>query len=103
VLNDTRASDGRVIAVGTTATRVLETQYRDGKYTPGEGQTGHYIYPPYEFRAVDCLQTNFHLPCSSLLALVYAFAGADLVREAYQFAIGEKFRFYSYGDVMLIV
>jgi S-adenosylmethionine:tRNA ribosyltransferase-isomerase len=89
--------------VGTTATRVLETQYREGCYHPGAGQTTKYIYPPYVFGGVDVLQTNFHLPRSSLLALVAAFAGPELIREAYRFAIAERFRFYSYGDAMLIV
>ncbi len=102
-LNATRENGGRVVSVGTTSTRVLEFQYRHGAFQPGSGATGLYIYPPYEFRAVDVLQTNFHLPKSSLLALVYAFAGTDLTREAYQYAIREKFRFYSYGDVMLIL
>ncbi|MCC6489360.1 MAG: tRNA preQ1(34) S-adenosylmethionine ribosyltransferase-isomerase QueA [Candidatus Hydrogenedentes bacterium] len=102
-LNETRAHGGRVIAVGTTSTRVLEFQFRNGAYQSGRGLTGIYIYPPYTFRAVDALQTNFHLPRSSLLALVYAFGGADLIREAYRYAIREEFRFYSYGDVMLIL
>lgn len=102
-LNRTRAAGGRVVAVGTTCTRVLETQYRGGAYHSGSGQTAHYIHPPYTFGAVDALQTNFHLPRSSLLALVCAFAGRDLIMEAYQYAIREGFRFYSYGDVMLIV
>ncbi|MDX9974540.1 MAG: tRNA preQ1(34) S-adenosylmethionine ribosyltransferase-isomerase QueA [FCB group bacterium] len=102
-LNQTRATAGRVIAVGTTCTRVLETQYRDGAYHPGHGQTAHYIYPPYNFRGVDILQTNFHLPKSSLLALVCAFAGKDFALEAYRYAVEQRFRFYSYGDVMLIL
>ena len=102
-LNVTRAAGGRVVAVGTTSTRVLETQYREGRFEPGQGATAHYIYPPYEFGAVDVLQTNFHLPRSSLLALVCAFAGTEFVREAYQLAIKERFRFYSYGDAMLIL
>lgn len=102
-LNRTRAAGGRVVAVGTTCTRVLETQYRGGAYHSGGGQTAHYIHPPYTFGAVDALQTNFHLPRSSLLALVCAFAGRDLIMEAYQYAIREGFRFYSYGDVMLIL
>ncbi len=97
-LNAVRAAGGRVMAVGTTATRVLETQYRAGRYQPGEGQTTTYIHPPYAFGGVDVLQTNFHLPRSSLLALVAAFAGVELMREAYRFAIAERFRFYSYGD-----
>lgn len=103
MLNRTREAGGRIVAVGTTSTRVLETQFWEGRFHPGKGDTAHYIYPPYTFRAVDALQTNFHLPRSSLLALVYAFAGAELMREAYQLAIAERFRFYSYGDVMLIV
>lgn len=102
-LNRTRAAGGRVVAVGTTCTRVLETQYREGAYRSGSGQTAHYIHPPYTFGAVDALQTNFHLPRSSLLALVCAFAGRDLIMAAYQYAIREGFRFYSYGDVMLIL
>ena len=102
-LNATRAAGGRVVAIGTTATRTLETQYREGKFHPGEGNTDKYIYPPYTFGGVDVLQTNFHLPKSSLLALVFAFAGRDFVMAAYQHAIREEFRFYSYGDVMLIL
>lgn len=102
-LNRTRAAGGRVVAVGTTCTRVLETQYRQGAYRSGSGRTAHYIHPPYAFGAIDALQTNFHLPRSSLLALVCAFAGRDLTMEAYQHAIREGFRFYSYGDVMLII
>jgi S-adenosylmethionine:tRNA ribosyltransferase-isomerase len=103
LLNATRAAGGRVMAVGTTATRVLETQWRDGRFHAGSGQTTAYIYPPYTCRGVDILQTNFHLPKSSLLALVCAFAGRDLTREAYDYAVRNRFRFYSYGDVMLIL
>lgn len=103
LLNDTRASGGRVIAVGTTSTRVLETQWKGGAFHPGAGTTSHYIYPPYAFRALDALQTNFHLPRSSLLALVYAFGGVELMRKAYETAIAERMRFYSYGDAMLII
>lgn len=102
-LNDTRACGGRVVAVGTTVTRVLETQYQAGAYHAGRGVTEAYFYPPYAFRAVDALQTNFHLPRSSLLALVCAFAGTEFVLDAYRFAVRAGFRFYSYGDVMLIV
>lgn len=101
-LNETRVRGGRVIAVGTTCTRVLETQFHNGAYQPGSGHTARFIYPPYTFQAVDILQTNFHLPRSSLLALVCAFAGRDFVLEAYARAIRERFRFYSYGDVMVI-
>lgn len=102
-LNETRAAHRRVIAVGTTTVRVLETQYRDGAYCAGRGETKLCIFPPYEFRAVDALITNFHLPRSSLLALVCAFAGRDLTMEAYRFAVEKEYRFYSYGDAMLIV
>ncbi len=102
-LNECRAKGGRIVAVGTTSTRVLETQCKDGRFHPGAGQTDAYIYPPYTFQGVDVLQTNFHLPKSSLLALVCAFGGTDFILEAYKFAVAEKFRFYSYGDVMLIL
>ncbi len=102
-LNRTRAAGGRVVAVGTTSIRVLETQYRDGEYRAGHGETKLCIFPPYKFRAADALLTNFHLPRSSLLALVCAFAGKELALEAYRFAVEKEFRFYSYGDAMLIV
>lgn len=103
LLNDTRAAGGRVVSVGTTATRVLETQWQPGGFVAGQGQTAKYIYPPYEFGGVDVLQTNFHLPKSSLLALVAAFGGKELILGAYRHAVAAGFRFYSYGDVMLIV
>jgi len=102
VLNATRSAGGRVVAVGTTATRVLETQYRDGCFCAGAGQTEVFISPPYTFGGVDALVTNFHLPKSSLLALVCAFAGTELVMRAYRHAVDREFRFYSYGDAMLI-
>lgn len=103
VLHRVRAAKGRVVAVGTTVARVLESQYRIGKYRAGKGLTTKYIYPPYNFHGIDVLQTNFHLPHSSLLALVCAFAGYDLTMEAYRYAVQERYRFYSYGDVMLIL
>lgn len=103
LLNETRAAGRRVVAVGTTACRVLETQWREGTYHAGVGETEKYIYPPYTFGGVDALQTNFHLPKSSLLALVTAFGGTDFVMDAYRHAVATGFRFYSYGDVMLIV
>jgi S-adenosylmethionine:tRNA ribosyltransferase-isomerase len=94
----------RVIAVGTTATRVLESVAdADGRITPGSGSTGLYVYPGYRFRRVDALLTNFHLPKSSLFLLVCAFAGRELIQEAYETAIANRFRFYSYGDCMLIL
>jgi S-adenosylmethionine:tRNA ribosyltransferase-isomerase len=98
-----RRKGGRVIAVGTTVVRVLETVATSGPIRPWSGETDLYIYPPYTFRAVDALVTNFHLPRSSLLLLVAAFAGVDLMRGAYKTAIGEQYRFFSYGDAMLIV
>lgn len=90
----------RVLAVGTTSVRVLETVARDGEL---EGRTSLFIQPGFAFRRVDALLTNFHLPRSTLLALVMAFAGVDAVRALYETAIEEKYRFYSFGDAMLIL
>ena len=106
-LNATRAGGGRVFAVGTTSCRVLETvaATRGGAgdgFAPGSGWTDLFIRPPHDFRAVDALVTNFHLPRSSLLMLVAAFAGRDLALDAYAHAIRARYRFYSYGDAMLI-
>ena len=93
----------RIVAVGTTVVRVLESARReDGKLTAREGSTDIFIYPPYRFRAVDVLLTNFHLPRSTLLMLVSAFAGREFLLRAYGEAIRERYRFYSYGDCMLI-
>ena len=94
---------GRVLSVGTTVTRVLEHLGRRGPVTAGRGHTDIFIYPPYEFQVVDALLTNFHLPKSTLLMLVSAFANRDLVMEAYEQAVREQYRFYSYGDCMLIL
>jgi S-adenosylmethionine:tRNA ribosyltransferase-isomerase len=94
----------RIIAVGTTTARVLEAcMAHEGKITAHEGATDIFIYPPFEFRAVDALLTNFHLPKSTLLMLVSAFAGRDFVMRAYAEAVREQYRFYSYGDCMLIL
>ena len=101
-INETKASGGRIIAVGTTTTRVLESQ-PPGPLQGTVGSTEIFIHPPYEFHRVDALLTNFHLPGSTLLMLVSAFAGRDLIMEAYAEAIREKYRFFSYGDCMLIV
>jgi S-adenosylmethionine:tRNA ribosyltransferase-isomerase len=99
-----RARGGRVVAVGTTVVRVLEGRARDdGSVEPGEGSCGTYITPGHRFRAVDALLTNFHLPRTSLLILVAAFAGRERVLAAYEEAIARGFRFYSYGDAMLIL
>ncbi|PQO37961.1 tRNA preQ1(34) S-adenosylmethionine ribosyltransferase-isomerase QueA [Blastopirellula marina] len=98
-----KASGGRLVSVGTTATRVLETAAADGELKPWSGKTNLFIRPPYEFKAVDVLLTNFHLPKSTLLILVRTFGGDDLIRRAYREAIKEEYRFYSYGDAMLIL
>jgi S-adenosylmethionine:tRNA ribosyltransferase-isomerase len=94
----------RVVAVGTTTVRLLESaKSRGGGLLAQEGSTDLFIYPPYRFRAVDLLLTNFHLPRSTLLMLVGAFAGREFLLRAYQEAIRERYRFYSYGDCMLIL
>jgi len=98
-----RQTGGRAVAVGTTAVRVLETAAATGKLTAWHGQTRLFIRPPYQFKAVDALLTNFHLPRTTLLVLVHEFGGDDLIRRAYAEAIREEYRFYSYGDAMLIV
>ena len=103
-LNETRQSGGRIWAVGTTSVRVLETAVRpDGTFTEKTGETRIFIRPPHHFRAVDRLLTNFHLPRSTLIMLVAAFAGYDLTMRAYSEAIENGYRFYSYGDAMVII
>lgn len=103
-INRTRKSRGRVIAVGTTSVRVLETVAdATGAAVPGAGATRLFIRPPHRFRCVDGLVTNFHLPRSTLLMLVSAFAGRERVLAAYRTAVREGYRFYSYGDAMLII
>jgi len=102
-LNRVRAAGGRVWAVGTTAVRTLETTCdAAGRFVPGAGWTDLFILPGYEFRGVDALVTNFHLPRSSLLMLVSAFAGRERVLAAYRHAVRQRYRFYSYGDAMVI-
>ncbi len=102
-INQVKDSGGRVIAVGTTVVRVLETVVTtDGHVKPDSGWTDKFIYPPYDFKIVDILLTNFHMPASTLLMLVCAFGGRDLIFKAYRKAIREKYRFFSYGDAMLI-
>jgi len=98
-----RSAGHRIVAVGTTSVRVLETAARASSIQPWSGLTDLYIHPPYRFRAVDALVTNFHLPRSSLLVMVSAFAGIDLIRRAYMTAVDQRYRFYSYGDAMLIL
>jgi S-adenosylmethionine:tRNA ribosyltransferase-isomerase len=104
-INRARADSRRVIAVGTTTTRTLEAVARahDGAITAGAGETDLFLYPGAEFAIVNGLLTNFHLPQSSLLMLVSAFAGRERVRSAYDAAIAQRYRFYSYGDAMLIL
>jgi len=103
-VNRAKASGGSIFAVGTTSTRVLETcAGGDGLVTPSDGETNLFIYPGYKFKIVDKLVTNFHLPGSTLLMLVSAFAGRERVLEAYRDAVNRKFRFFSYGDAMLVL
>ena len=103
IINETRANGGRVISVGTTSTRTLETVTDDnGVVHAGSGWTQIFIYPGYEFKAIDCLITNFHLPESTLLMLVSALAGRENVLKAYEEAVEEKYRFFSFGDAMFI-
>lgn len=104
LVNQARERGGRVVAVGTTTTRALEAAARQAQpLAPFEGFVDLYIHPPFEFRVVDALITNFHLPRSSLLLLVSAFAGREHVLAAYREAVAEGYRFYSYGDAMLVV
>src|SRR5262249_17184690 len=103
-INEAKRSGARVVAIGTTTTRAVESAADpDGHVRAERRGTELFIYPGYQFRVVDALLTNFHLPQSSLLMLVSAFAGRDLVLNAYRHAVGQNYRFYSYGDCMLIV
>lgn len=107
-INRTREAGGRAIAIGTTCVRTLEAAARQPESTSGElapwsGETDLFLKPPCDFHAVDALMTNFHFPGTTLLLLVEAFAGGELIRQAYEEAIAERYRFYSYGDAMLIV
>ena len=99
-----KSAGGRVVAVGTTSVRTLESAAaRPEGFEAGQGRTELFIYPPYRFQVVDALLTNFHLPKSTLLMLVSALAGREAVLQAYEEAIRERYRFYSYGDCMLIL
>lgn len=102
-LRAARREGGRIIAVGTTVVRTLETAFQEGVFAPFVGSTRIFIVPPYQVRAVDGLITNFHLPRSTLLMLVSAFASRERILDAYKTAVKEKYRFYSYGDAMLIL
>jgi S-adenosylmethionine:tRNA ribosyltransferase-isomerase len=101
-IHTTQARGGHVIAIGTTVVRALETACREGDMQPFRGETRLFIYPGYRFRCVDALVTNFHLPESTLLMLVAAFAGYDNVMRAYRHAVAQRYRFFSYGDAMFI-
>ncbi len=103
IINQAKQSGFRIIPVGTTSTRVLETIARNQRIEAAEGLTDLFIKPSYQFKVTDAMITNFHLPKSTLLALVAAFAGLEKILVAYQHAIGQRYRFYSYGDAMLIV
>ena len=103
IIQQAKAAGGRVIAVGTTSVRVLETAAADGELKPWEGETNLFIKPPYQFKSVDGLLTNFHLPRSTLLVMIRTLGGDELMTRAYAEALEEKYRFYSYGDAMLIV
>uniref|UniRef100_A0A7C4GK24 S-adenosylmethionine:tRNA ribosyltransferase-isomerase n=1 Tax=candidate division WOR-3 bacterium TaxID=2052148 RepID=A0A7C4GK24_UNCW3 len=101
-INAALAQRRRVVCVGTTVVRVLEAQARAGRVSPGQGETSLYIYPGFEWQVTGALLTNFHLPRSTLLMLVSAFAGRDLIMRAYEHAIASRYRFFSFGDAMLI-
>jgi S-adenosylmethionine:tRNA ribosyltransferase-isomerase len=104
ILNETRSNGGKIWAVGTTSVRTLESAVGDdGIFRDKSSDTRIFIRPPYEFRAVDRLITNFHLPRSTLIMLVAAFAGFELTMRAYQEAMARGYRFYSYGDAMAVV
>jgi len=102
-VNETRAAGGRVIAVGTTSVRALESASTNGVVEPFIGETELFIVPGYKFQCVDAMITNFHLPKSSLLMLVAAFAGTERILHAYEHAVREQYRFFSYGDAMFLL
>ena len=103
LIKETKKSGKRIIAVGTTVVRTLETIARFPEKDEYSGKTDLFIYPPFDFKMVDSLITNFHLPRSTLLMLVSAFAGLDLIKKAYRIAVEERYRFFSFGDAMLIL
>lgn len=102
-IKKTKQNGGRVIAVGTTTARSLETASQSGEIKPYFGETDIFIYPGYQFKCIDALITNFHFPCSTLLMMVSALGGYDNVMQAYRSAVIEKYRFFSYGDAMLVL
>ena len=102
-INNAKASGGKIIAVGTTSVRTLESFNKDGKVYPVNAETDIFIYPGYDFKIVDAIVTNFHLPESTLMMLISAFAGRDFVLDAYNEAVKQEYRFFSFGDAMLIL
>ncbi len=103
-IEQARAEKRRIVAVGTTVVRALETAARaDGRIKPYRGETEMFVTPGFQFKVVDALLTNFHLPRTTLLMLVSALAGTEFLRQAYAEAVRERYRFYSYGDAMLIL
>ena len=101
-IEQTASNGGRVVAVGTTVTRALETAASSGTIKPMSGDTDLFIYPGFKFKIVDAIITKFHLPGSSLIMLVSAFIGKDKIKQAYRHAINSGYRFYSYGDAMFL-
>jgi S-adenosylmethionine:tRNA ribosyltransferase-isomerase len=101
-IRQTKLRGGRVVAVGTTAVRTLESAAVGGQLAPGSGWSELFIYPGYEFKVIDALITNFHLPQSTLLMLVSAFAGRENVLAAYREAVRQQYRFFSFGDAMFL-
>ena len=99
-INKTKANGGRIIAIGTTVLRALESAAQTGELIATKGETNLFLYPGKKINIVDCLVTNFHLPKSSLIMLVAAFSGLDTIKKTYATAIAEKYRFFSYGDAM---
>lgn len=102
-INETRAAGGRIIPVGTTALRLIESAATEGGIAPWRGDTDIFIYPGYKFRIADALMTNFHLPKSTLMMLVSALMGAEPIRRIYAHALGKEYRFFSYGDASLLI
>jgi S-adenosylmethionine:tRNA ribosyltransferase-isomerase len=104
IVNNAKAKKKKVCCVGTTAMRAMESSVSSQRtLNPYTGWTNKFIYPPYDFSLADCMITNFHTPKSTLLMMISAFCGHDLMKKAYEEAIKEKYRFYSYGDAMLII
>ena len=104
IVNNAKKNKRRICAVGTTAMRAIESSVSsNGKLNEVEGWTNKFIFPPYDFSIANCMITNFHTPKSTLLMMVSAFAGHDFIKKAYEEAVKEKYKFYSYGDAMLII